>query len=374
MEPKHEIQSLSRQKVYDPVLRLLHLVMGVSILGLLLTGKAGEFMEEGSAKGGLWTLHIALGYVLSGTLLTRLAWGLVGPKHARWSDMLHLRTWWETLRTRMRPSVERFGHDPLASLAYLLFYLLAFGAATTGLGLAALEHNRGPLASWLFDAVWLEEAFEEPHEVAGTLILFFILIHLGALVWHEVREGIPLAQGMVSGFQYRRVSQDPPATGRPDSRLPNEQGERGSAASSLLLGVGVFLGTGLLLSGLVGSSLAGSAELPILGRYIAEARAATPSFKAPDAARGKGLYELQRTTSTGERASCSECHSANPKAPGKTRAGKLIEPMATSVTPTRFTDPAKVEKWFGRNCKDVLERPCTAAEKADFLLYLSTVP
>lgn len=31
---------------------------------------------------------------------------------------------------------------------------------------------------------------------------------------------------------------------------------------------------------------------------------------------------------------------------------------------------AKADKWFRRNCKDVLSRECTAAEKADVLAWL----
>jgi hypothetical protein len=38
--------------------------------------------------------------------------------------------------------------------------------------------------------------------------------------------------------------------------------------------------------------------------------------------------------------------------------------------PERFTDTAKVDKWFRRNCKDVASRECTAAEKADMLAWL----
>ena len=44
--------------------------------------------------------------------------------------------------------------------------------------------------------------------------------------------------------------------------------------------------------------------------------------------------------------------------------------MAASVAPTRYTDPDIVEKWFRRNCRDVLGRACSAAEKADVLAYL----
>ena len=53
--------------------------------------------------------------------------------------------------------------------------------------------------------------------------------------------------------------------------------------------------------------------------------------------------------------------------------GKAIEPMATAANPRRFTDVAKVEKWFKRNCKDVLDRECTAREKGDVITYLRSL-
>ena len=36
-----------------------------------------------------------------------------------------------------------------------------------------------------------------------------------------------------------------------------------------------------------------------------------------------------------------------------------------------LTDVARVDKWFRRNCNDVLSRECSAAEKADVLAYLN---
>ena len=47
--------------------------------------------------------------------------------------------------------------------------------------------------------------------------------------------------------------------------------------------------------------------------------------------------------------------------------------MAPAFNAERFTDAAKVEKWFRRNCNDVVGRECTAAEKADVLAWLSTL-
>ena len=46
-------------------------------------------------------------------------------------------------------------------------------------------------------------------------------------------------------------------------------------------------------------------------------------------------------------------------------------PMAASVSPARYADPAKVEKWFKRNCTEVLGRECTALEKGDWLAYMA---
>jgi hypothetical protein len=59
-----------------------------------------------------------------------------------------------------------------------------------------------------------------------------------------------------------------------------------------------------------------------------------------------------------------------PPAMAKTHAAAAARPAArpstrwpVSVTPARYTDPAKVEKWFKRNCTEVLGRVCTAQEK-----------
>lgn len=90
-------------------------------------------------------------------------------------------------------------------------------------------------------------------------------------------------------------------------------------------------------------------------------------------ARGEKLFFAKRTHSNGETVSCTSCHTDNPKATGITRANKLIEPIAPVANKERFTDPAKVEKWFKRNCKDVLERACSEQEKADFIAYMLAV-
>ncbi len=72
--------------------------------------------------------------------------------------------------------------------------------------------------------------------------------------------------------------------------------------------------------------------------------------------------------------SCATCHTAKPIAPGRhARTGKILQPLAPAANAERFTDPAKVEKWFKRNCGDVLGRACTAQEKGDVLAFLRSL-
>jgi uncharacterized membrane protein len=80
------------------------------------------------------------------------------------------------------------------------------------------------------------------------------------------------------------------------------------------------------------------------------------------------------TSKHGKDWSCSSCHSATPTVEGKhASTGKVIAPLAPAFNAERFVDPAKTEKWFRRNCNDVVGRECTASEKADVLAWLLTL-
>ena len=97
------------------------------------------------------------------------------------------------------------------------------------------------------------------------------------------------------------------------------------------------------------------------------AQAGVSSFNA---AAGRALFLSQNTGGKAATPSCTSCHTDNPQAQGRTRVGKVIEPMAISRTPERFTDIEKVEKWFRRNCNSVLGRECTPQEKGDFITFM----
>jgi len=102
-----------------------------------------------------------------------------------------------------------------------------------------------------------------------------------------------------------------------------------------------------------------------LAQYAAAANSAGFS-----AARGQTLHTQNFAGGKPDTPACTSCHGKDVRSAGRTLTGKTIEAVAVSVTATRYTDPAKVEKWFKRNCNEVLGRACTPQEKGDWLTYM----
>lgn len=121
-------------------------------------------------------------------------------------------------------------------------------------------------------------------------------------------------------------------------------------------------------------ALDGAAAAQVPADYLqslqSAARAADPAFTAFSAQRGQDWFNSRHGTDW----SCSTCHTEDPRATGRhTRTGRSIAPLAPAANPERLTDVAKMEKWFKRNCNDVIGRACTPGEKGDVIAYLTSL-
>ena len=123
----------------------------------------------------------------------------------------------------------------------------------------------------------------------------------------------------------------------------------------------------LFMLGMASAHAATPAEL--LAGYRAAAAQQSTGFE-PSVQRG-AEFHARRFGVSAKLASCATCHTDNPAQPGRHFVtDKPIKPLSPSANAERFSDPVKVEKWFKRNCTEVVGRECNAAEKADFIAYV----
>ncbi|SNC72267.1 DUF1924 domain-containing protein [Polynucleobacter victoriensis] len=101
-----------------------------------------------------------------------------------------------------------------------------------------------------------------------------------------------------------------------------------------------------------------------------EKQYASDAKQSASSIRGEKFF----TSKHGKEWSCASCHGVPPTKEGKhASTDKTISPLAPAFNSKRFTDEAKVNKWFKRNCNDVLGRECSPIEKADVMAYLNSL-
>jgi cytochrome b len=338
---------MKQVKVWDLTVRLTHLLFGALVLGAFLTAE-----EDSNTR-----LHTRLGLILLGLVIFRVVWGFVGTKHARFTDFVRSPT--EVVKAlgamiRGRPG-HFLGHNPVGAVMVIALLVALLTVAVSGVLIALGPEWSGPLTM----SKATGHAIKELHEGAAEVLPVLIGLHVLGVVLSSVLEKQNLIKGMVTGFK----------------RAPNDTQEETPAPLARAAGFAIAALTGFAVAFAlwrlmpVGIAEAGS---PLLSRYEAGARAEDPAFTGFSAARGRTLYFEEHEGRSGK-TSCATCHTTDPTTKGRSPAGKLIDPLAPSANPSRFTDAATADKWFDRNCKQVMQRPCTMRERGDLLTWLLTL-
>lgn len=337
-------------KVWDGAVRIFHWALGAAVLAAFLTSEEDEWMP----------IHARVGLLVLGLVVFRILWGLWGSRHARFSDFVRTpRQVLAYLRGYMRGRPDRhLGHNPLGGVMVVAFIVVLIGMTATGVLLMLGPEWDGALAQVITkrDA----KALENLHEGLSGALLAMIGAHVAGVLLSSVLERQNLVLGMITGW--KRAGNE--ATPKPIRRLLMLR-----LTVALLVAFAVVRG----LVAFMPPTTAHAATPPsaLLERYEREARLESPAFSGFSAERGAAFYS-QPHERKGKSISCATCHATDPAKQGRTPAGKRLEPFALSGAADRFTDEANVEKWFGRNCKQVLGRACTAGEKGDLITWLAT--
>jgi len=124
-----------------------------------------------------------------------------------------------------------------------------------------------------------------------------------------------------------------------------------------------------LMEAFVALPLHAASPQDLIAGYATEAGRTQQGFVA-SAERGKAFF-LRNWNVTDKMPNCAACHTERPAAQGThVITAKSIRPLSPAANPERFADLSKAEKWFRRNCTEVVGRECSAAEKADLVRFL----
>lgn len=183
----------ARVPVWDLLVRIGHWTIVVGFFVAYLT------------EDDLLTLHVWAGYAVGVVVVLRIAWGLVGSKHARFVDFLYRPA---EVVAYLRDLVSRrgkryLGHSPAggAMVVTLLIGLLA--VTGTGLALYALHDHAGPLAGLVGSASTLAgggvRLWKEVHEVVANLVLALVALHVAGVLLASHVHHENLIKAMVTG-------------------------------------------------------------------------------------------------------------------------------------------------------------------------------
>ncbi|HVG47751.1 MAG TPA: cytochrome b/b6 domain-containing protein [Rubellimicrobium sp.] len=168
----------TRAKVWDPVVRVFHWSLAAAFV-------ANAFVTDPEHD-----LHRLLGYGIGALLALRIAWGLVGSRHARFTDFppdpaAAMAQVGDVVAGRRRVHL---GHTPLGAL--MIYNLLLTLLVIVGSG-----HAMTTLAFW--GVRWVEDL----HEAAVTWAEASVLVHVAAVIWESRRTGVNLPRAMVTGYK-----------------------------------------------------------------------------------------------------------------------------------------------------------------------------
>jgi cytochrome b len=151
-------------------------------------------------------LHVGAGYTVLGLIAFRLLWGLIGPRHARWTDFLRgPRATLAYLKDALRGRATRhLGHNPAGAAMVVALLLGLTATAVSGMAVLGASELSGPLAPYLQElSPPAARALEEFHEVVANLTLLLIPLHLLGVALASWQHRENLVRAMIDGFKRR---------------------------------------------------------------------------------------------------------------------------------------------------------------------------
>jgi len=165
-------------RVWDPLVRVFHWSL------------AGGFLVAFATSEGFDNLHIVAGYTVAALVGARVVWGLIGTKHARFTDFIYRpsKVVGYVKEVRARKAKRYMGHNPAGGMMVIALLLAIAGISGTGYLLT--------LDAWR--RVWWVGGLHETL-VNGTVIL--IVAHIAGVLLSSYEHKENLIRSMITGMK-----------------------------------------------------------------------------------------------------------------------------------------------------------------------------
>ncbi len=195
-------------RVWDLPVRVMHWSLVLAVCGSWLTQEL---------EGDWFRYHVWCGYAVLLIVTTRLLWGFVGTRHARFTSFLRGP---RAILQYLRGGAHYAGHNPLGALMVVALLLMLATQAVTGLFANDQIMNTGPLFGYVSNA--LSDRLTSIHGQLFDLLLAAIALHVAAAFVYLFFKRENLILPMITGR-------------KPPSQVPPDQAINSSRAWLALL-------------------------------------------------------------------------------------------------------------------------------------------
>lgn len=183
--------TLHRIRIWDLPTRVFHVLLALSVLGLIVTGELG---------GNAMQLHFKLGYAVLTLVLFRVVWGLVGGHWSRFVNFVPTpnRLFHYIRALHQKQAVRSVGHNPLGALSVIGMLSILLIQVVSGFMSDDEIANTGPWTS-LVSANWVSMATKYHSDIGKVLLILLVLLHVITVLYYKRVKGDDLITPMVTG-------------------------------------------------------------------------------------------------------------------------------------------------------------------------------
>ena len=221
-----KIRNFKRVYVWELPVRIFHWLNVLALFVLVLTGfliaNPPALLSSAEATnlhsfGIIRFLHFTAAYIFLFVMILRVYWAFVGNRFASWRAFWPFtkKNWnnfWHVMKIDVMLMNEKeedvtkisIGHNSVATLSYLVMFVLAIVQVLTGFGLYS------DMSTWWLPKMftWVVPFFggdflvRSIHHTSMWLFIFFAMVHVYLVFYHDWLEGRGEVSSIFGGYKF----------------------------------------------------------------------------------------------------------------------------------------------------------------------------